>query len=152
MEGATLATVLLVSLYRTPESVEAAWKYFILCGVGIAQALFGTVLLFFAAERVVENRDEALLWSVLHGGAAHMESTVLALAFVFLLVGYWHQSRSRTAAQLVAGCALRRSDADVGCAFRLAAQRCARCAVLIDTCKCWIVNYFCHSVGSLPLT
>ena len=31
MEGATLATVLLVSLYR-PESVEAAWKYFILCG------------------------------------------------------------------------------------------------------------------------
>ncbi len=88
MEGATLATVLLVSLYRTPESVEAAWKYFILCGVGIAQALFGTVLLFFAAERVVENRDEALLWSVLHGGAAHMEPTVLALAFVFLLVGY----------------------------------------------------------------
>ena len=43
MEAATLATVLLVSLYRTPESIEAAWKYFILCGVGIAQALFGTV-------------------------------------------------------------------------------------------------------------
>ena len=45
MEGATLATVLLVSLYRTPEAVEAAWKYFILCGVGIALALFGTILL-----------------------------------------------------------------------------------------------------------
>src|SRR5581483_11924007 len=45
MEAATLTTVLLVSLYRTPESIEAAWKYFILCGVGIAQALFGTVLL-----------------------------------------------------------------------------------------------------------
>ncbi|EQD33793.1 hydrogenase 4 subunit F, partial [mine drainage metagenome] len=57
MEGATLATVLLVSLYRTPESIEAAWKYFILCGVGIAQALFGTVLLFFAAERVIPNRQ-----------------------------------------------------------------------------------------------
>src|SRR6185312_6732033 len=40
MEGATLTTVLLVSLYRTPASLEAAWKYFILCGVGIAQALF----------------------------------------------------------------------------------------------------------------
>ena len=52
MEGATLATVLLVSLYRTPESVEAAWKYFILCGVGIAQALFGTILLYYAAEQV----------------------------------------------------------------------------------------------------
>ena len=45
MEAATLSTVLLVSLYRTSASLEAAWKYFILCGVGIAQALFGTILL-----------------------------------------------------------------------------------------------------------
>ena len=52
MELATLATVLLVSLYKTPTAIEAAWKYFILCGVGIAQALFGTVLLYFAAEKV----------------------------------------------------------------------------------------------------
>ena len=53
MEGATLATVLLVSVYRTAASLEAAWKYFILCGVGIAQALFGTILLYLAAERVL---------------------------------------------------------------------------------------------------
>jgi hydrogenase-4 component F len=52
MEAATLATVLLVSLYRTPESIEAAWKYFILCGVGIAQALFGTILLYYAAIQI----------------------------------------------------------------------------------------------------
>ena len=88
MEGATLAMVLLVSLYRTPEAVEAAWKYFILCGVGIAQALFGTVLLFFAAERVIPVRDEAMLWNVLHDSAAQLEPTVLTLSFVFLLVGY----------------------------------------------------------------
>ncbi|MDE1989078.1 MAG: hydrogenase 4 subunit F, partial [Betaproteobacteria bacterium] len=49
MEAATLTTVLLVSVYRTAASLEAAWKYFILCGVGIAQALFGTVLLYMAA-------------------------------------------------------------------------------------------------------
>jgi hydrogenase-4 component F len=49
MEAATLSTVLLVTLYRTPASLEAGWKYFILCGVGIAQALFGTILLYFAA-------------------------------------------------------------------------------------------------------
>src|SRR2546427_5038553 len=53
MEGATLSTVLLVSLYRTPASLEAAWKYFILCSVGLAQALFGTILLYFAAEKVL---------------------------------------------------------------------------------------------------
>lgn len=88
MEAATLATVLLVSLYRTPEAVEAAWKYFILCGVGIAQALFGTVMLYFAAEKVIENHSEALLWSVLHAQASHLEPTVMSIAFVFLLVGY----------------------------------------------------------------
>ena len=50
VEGATLTTVLMVSLYRTPASLEAAWKYFILCGVGIALALFGTILLYLAAQ------------------------------------------------------------------------------------------------------
>jgi hydrogenase-4 component F len=87
MEGATLATVMLVSLYRTPESIEAAWKYFILCGVGIAQALFGTVLLYYAAVQVgdVEN---SLLWSVLYANADKLNPDVLQIAFVFMLIGY----------------------------------------------------------------
>ncbi|MHB1214351.1 MAG: hydrogenase 4 subunit F [Thiobacillus sp.] len=88
MEGATLATVLLVSLYRTPASLEAAWKYFILCGVGIALALFGTILLYFAAEKVLGSGGSALLWTQLNGVKAKLEPTVLSLAFVFLLVGY----------------------------------------------------------------
>ncbi|MGA7802030.1 MAG: hydrogenase 4 subunit F [Gammaproteobacteria bacterium] len=88
VEGATLATVLLVSLYRTPESVEAAWKYFILCGVGIAQALFGTVLVYFAAAKALADPETGLTWTVLHGAAAHLDPTVMAIAFVFLLVGY----------------------------------------------------------------
>ena len=88
MEAATLTTVLLVSLYRTPASLEAAWKYFILCGVGIAQALFGTILLYFAAERLLGAGGSALLWTELNGVRADLEPTVLAIAFVFLLVGY----------------------------------------------------------------
>jgi len=88
MEAATLTTVLLVSLYRTPESLEAAWKYFILCGVGIAQALFGTILLYFAAEKLLGAEAGALLWTELNGVKEHLEPTVLSLAFVFLLVGY----------------------------------------------------------------
>ena len=63
MEAATLSTVLLVSVYRTAASLEAAWKYFILCGVGIAQALFGTVLLYMAAERVLGPEGGALLFA-----------------------------------------------------------------------------------------
>jgi hydrogenase-4 component F len=88
MEAATLTTVLLVSLYRTPASLEAAWKYFILCGVGIAQALFGTILLYFAAEKLLGPGGNALLWTELNAVRADLEPTVLSLAFVFLLVGY----------------------------------------------------------------
>jgi hydrogenase-4 component F len=88
IEAATLTTVLLVSLYRTPASLEAAWKYFILCGVGIAQALFGTILLYFAAERVLGPGGTALLWTHLDAIKGELEPTVLSLAFVFLLVGY----------------------------------------------------------------
>jgi hydrogenase-4 component F len=88
MEAATLATVLLVSLYRTPASLEAAWKYFILCEVGFAQALFGTILLYFAAEKLLGVGGGALLWTELNAVKDQLEPTVLSLAFVFLLVGY----------------------------------------------------------------
>jgi len=88
VEGATLATVLLVSLYRTPEAIEAAWKYFILCGVGIALALFGTVLTYFAARNLVSGADPGLTWSELYRQASGLEPVVMSLAFVFLLVGY----------------------------------------------------------------
>jgi len=89
MEAATLSTVLLVTLYRTAASLEAGWKYFILCGVGIAQALFGTILLYFAAERVLGAEGvSALLWTHLNGVKGQLEPAVMSLAFVFLLVGY----------------------------------------------------------------
>jgi hydrogenase-4 component F len=88
MEAATLSTVLLVALYRTHASLEAAWKYFILCGVGIAQALFGTILVYFAAEKVLGAGVGALLWTQLDQVKGQLEPTVMSIAFVFLLVGY----------------------------------------------------------------
>ena len=50
VEVATLSTVMMVGIYRTPEAVEAAWKYFILGSVGIALAFFGTILVYLAAQ------------------------------------------------------------------------------------------------------
>ena len=89
LEAATLSTVLLVTLYRTPASLEAGWKYFILCGVGIAQALFGTILLYVAAEKVLGAQGvSALLWTHLSAVKGELEPTVLGIAFAFLLVGY----------------------------------------------------------------
>src|SRR5258708_2414476 len=87
MEAATLSTVLLVTLYRTPASLEAGWKYFILCGVGISQALFGTILMYFAAEKILGSEGvSALLWTPLNAGHGQLRPAVLGLAFVFLLV------------------------------------------------------------------
>ena len=88
MEAATLTTVLLVSVYRTAASLEAAWKYFILCGVGIAQALFGTVLLYMAAEKVVGPEGGALIWTNLDAVKAQLDPTIITLAFAFLFIGY----------------------------------------------------------------
>ena len=88
MEAATLTTVLLVSVYRTAASLEAAWKYFILCGVGIAQALFGTVLLYLAAEKVLGAEGGALLWTNLNAVKAQLDPDIVTLAFAFLFIGY----------------------------------------------------------------
>jgi hydrogenase-4 component F len=88
MEAATLTTVLLVALYRTHASLEAAWKYFILCGVGIAQALMGTILVYFAAEKILGAGVGSLLWTHLDEVKGQLEPTVMSIAFVFLLVGY----------------------------------------------------------------
>ncbi len=88
LEGATLATVLLVAWTRTPASVKAAWKYFILCGVGIALALFGTILLYFASEKTLGPGGTALLWTHLDSVKSSLEPTVIGLAFIFFIVGY----------------------------------------------------------------
>jgi hydrogenase-4 component F len=88
VEGATLATVLLVCLYRTAASIEAAWKYFILCGVGIALALFGTILLYMAAQPVLGPGMASMTWTKLMAGVPEVDPRVLNLAFIFLLIGY----------------------------------------------------------------
>ncbi|AWJ86137.1 hydrogenase 4 subunit F (plasmid) [Azospirillum sp. TSH58] len=88
VEGATLTTVLMVSLYRTAASIEAAWKYFILCGVGIALALFGTILMYMAAQPVMGPGMAAMTWTELMGHVAKISPAILNLAFVFLLIGY----------------------------------------------------------------
>lgn len=88
MEGATLATVLLVSLYRTKEAIEASWKYFILCIVGIALALFGTILVYFSIAQELTQTKTGMLWSILIAHANHFDPAVIKIAFAFLLVGY----------------------------------------------------------------
>lgn len=88
VELATLTTVLMVGIYRTPAALEAAWKYFILGSVGIAFALFGTILVYMAAQPIVGEGQNAMLWDVLVGSAALFDPALLNVAFIFLLLGY----------------------------------------------------------------
>jgi hydrogenase-4 component F len=88
IELATLTTVLMVGLYRTHEALEAAWKYFILGSVGIALALFGTILVYMAARPVIGEGLSAMVWTVLVQHAANFDPDLLNLAFIFLLLGY----------------------------------------------------------------
>lgn len=88
VELATLTTVLMVGIYRTHEALEAAWKYFILGSVGIAFALFGTILVYLAAQPVVGEGYDAMVWTLLVERVADFDPALLNVAFIFLLLGY----------------------------------------------------------------
>jgi len=88
IELATLTTVMMVGIYRTHEALEAAWKYFILGSVGIALALFGTILVYMAARPVIGEGLDTMVWSVLVARAGAFDPALLDVAFVFLLLGY----------------------------------------------------------------
>jgi hypothetical protein len=130
MEGATLATVLLVSVYRTAASLEAAWKYFILCGVGIAQALFGTVLLYMAAEPVIATEGGALLWSHLDAAKAQLAHHRDRVRIPVHRLR--HQGGPGARAQLAARRACRGPDPGVGRAVGPAAQRRSVCGAALQ--------------------
>jgi hydrogenase-4 component F len=90
MEATTLASALLVGFYNTEGAVEAGWKYLVVCTVGIAFALFGTIALYLAAARSGVATLSALDWTALMNAAPEMGrvSNLVKLAFLFVAVGY----------------------------------------------------------------
>ena len=90
MEATTLASALLVGFYNTRGAIEAGWKYLIVCTVGIAFALFGTIVLYLAAIKSGLPPGVALDWKALMEAVPRLrgEAPLLKLAFVFVVVGY----------------------------------------------------------------
>jgi hydrogenase-4 component F len=88
IEGTTLASVFLVNFERTRASLEASYKYVLICSVGIAVAFLGTVLLYFADVTRFGGAEHALRWTVLQSLAPGLPAPIVEMAFVFLLVGY----------------------------------------------------------------
>jgi hydrogenase-4 component F len=88
IEVGTLTTVLMVGIYRTSAALEAAWKYFILGSVGIALALFGTILVYLAAQEQLGQGVVAMSWNRLVASSGTFDPALLNLSFIFLLLGY----------------------------------------------------------------
>ncbi len=88
VEGTTLASVFLVNFDRTRASLEASYKYLLICSVGIAIAFLGTVLVYFADVQLFGDEAHALRWTTLLRLAPGLTPRVVELAFAFLVVGY----------------------------------------------------------------
>lgn len=88
IEATTIATAFLVGHRRTRTALEATWKYVVICSVGIAIALLGTVLLYFAARHGGAPAARALNLDVLAAHAHGLDAGVTRLAGGLLLVGY----------------------------------------------------------------
>lgn len=88
IEATTLASVFLVGFNNTKRSLEAAWKYIIICSVGIALAFLGIVFLYFSSYQSLHDLMPSLNWSVLFANAGSLDAGVLEIAFIFVLVGF----------------------------------------------------------------
>ena len=86
VETTTVSMAPLIYFNRNARSIEATWKYLLICSVGIALALLG--LLFLAYATHVAHQDATLLLSDLLEDARLLNRGWLHAAFIFLLVGY----------------------------------------------------------------
>ncbi|MGE5707243.1 MAG: proton-conducting transporter membrane subunit [Bacteroidota bacterium] len=82
LEASTLASAPLIYHHRHQRSLEATWKYLMLCSIGIALALLGMFFLAIAGDSVPLVLPELLK------NAAHFHPLWLKAAFLLFLIGY----------------------------------------------------------------
>ena len=88
IEATTIFSAFIIPLNVTKTSIEASWKYILICSIGISLAFAGTVLAYFDFVALSGRVENALNWTVLLQIAPNLHPEVMRLAFVFLLVGY----------------------------------------------------------------
>jgi hydrogenase-4 component F len=88
IEATTITSAMVIPLHRTKASVEASWKYLLICSVGIALAFAGTVLAYFDFVSTAGDVPGALNWPVLQSAAPSLHPELLRLAFAFIVIGY----------------------------------------------------------------
>lgn len=88
IEGTTIVSALLVGFTGHKEALEAAWKYIIICTVGIAFAMLGIILTYYATRGMAGEEQYTLSWQALYPIAQSLDPSLMKLAFIFILVGY----------------------------------------------------------------
>ncbi|WP_084029357.1 hydrogenase 4 subunit F [Lebetimonas sp. JH292] len=88
IEATTLSSVFMVALYKNKRATESGWKYIIICSVGLAFALYATVLMYGAGYHALKNGESAMLWTSLYTNAKLLDPSALKLIFVFALIGF----------------------------------------------------------------
>jgi hydrogenase-4 component F len=88
IEATTLLTAFLICIHATPKSLEAMWKYLLMCSVGVALAFTGTLLIAASASHAPLSGAGTLLWTGLASAAGQLDPPLLKAGFIFLVVGY----------------------------------------------------------------
>lgn len=88
LDATTLLTAFLISLHVSASSLEAMWKYILICSVGLALAFMGTLLMAASAADLPAAAGDFLLWTQLRQSAESLDPSLVKAAFIFLLVGY----------------------------------------------------------------
>jgi hydrogenase-4 component F len=88
IEATTLSSAFLVGFYGDKSSLEAAWKYIVICTVGVGFGLYGTILVFSTANAALNGAANAMLWTEVVRHAALLDKSIIPIAFAFVMVGF----------------------------------------------------------------
>ena len=88
IEATTLTTVFLVGIYNNKLSLEAAWKYVIVCTAGVAFGLYGTLLIYANGADIMIDAHQAVFWTSLVPYASQFDAMLVQIAFVFVVIGF----------------------------------------------------------------
>lgn len=88
IEATTVVSAFLVAIYKKGEALEATWKYLMICSAGIAFALLGVIILYASSIANFGASNQVLNWTVLSRSHLLLQPNLVALSFVFIMVGF----------------------------------------------------------------
>lgn len=88
IEATTLASVFLVAINKDKKSTESGYKYIVLCSIGLAFALYATILLYSATFTTIADGEKAMLYTNILNNASNLNPNVTKLIFIFALIGF----------------------------------------------------------------